>query len=543
MNSKIQRLAPFFAAMVVFSVIYSFLLQMLPGIGGVEIDMEIDHPDTLRMFYSYSNKFQEASASSPIAVPAKRTKVKVSVTDKFVNYLRIDTGGQMGVAKIYQVKISSYFHQPLILGPQAIGEMFLAGPDALMQVFPDHVQVSAKGSDPYLIGKTRPFPAMYWQVSAVAGIFALVACMCLQWTLRLVVSRGLPVVSSVGPAAEPERMDALDGLRGIAATMVIADHTCGWFTGVGATGVWIFFALSGFLLARPFIGNAQIVVSFAYMAGYFRRRFMRILPMYYAYIFVIFIMSKRFSLAFSHALFLQGDGHLWALPQEIVFYLLWPCVVLLVVLPLQRFPRLTMVALFLAMAAWNRFVGLEIFWLLGMAHNTIPVFFGVFLTGVFFSFLYTYWLKRAPTSSLQGLVSRAASPLGIAILLIFILFSTGNIVGQKAVYSQDYFSYYGFLAGLLIFCILCAKGRILDTLLRFSPMRELGKVGLSLYLVHPAIKSLVESFAITFYGYKMTALPLFLATLVCSYILARYTFGHIEQPGFLEKPRKYSEAA
>ena len=540
MDNKIQRWLPILAAIAVFSMIFHFLLRILPGINGVEIDMQIDHPDKIRVFYANINKFREEAVSPPLLINGQRSTIKVPLTGIFAAFLRIDTGDQAGTAKIYQVKISSYFHAPLLLGPEEIGQLFVAGPDASMQILSDHVQVIATGNDPYLTGKTRIFPAMYWQVSLVAFLFAFFVGILLRRKTRHVANHEVSTKAPTG-LSQPERLDALDGLRGLAAIMVITDHTCSWFRGLGASGVWIFFALSGFLLARPFITNSQAVLSFAYMSGYFRRRFMRILPMYYAFIFVTYIMSSRFNLALLHGLFLEGDGHLWALPQEVLFYLLWPVVILLLVLPLRRYPKATMVGLFLVMAAWNRFVGIETIWLLGMDHIKLPLFFGVFLAGVFFSFLYSYCSAAASGSArFNSVAGGLASPLGLAIIIFFVLFSTGHIIDQNTLYSQQYFSYYGFLAGFLIFCILYAKGRILDKFLTLAPLRELGTVGLSLYLVHPMVKNLIDSFCSMNFGYKLKNFPLLLTTLGCSYLLARYTFKHIEQPGFSEEAAKNS---
>ena len=163
------------------------------------------------------------------------------------------------------------------------------------------------------------------------------------------------------------------------------------------------------------------------------------------------------------------------------------------------------------------------------------------MAGVFFSFLYSYCLAAASESSrFNSLAGSFASPLGFAIILLFFLFSTGHLIDQRIVYSQKYFSYYGLLAGFLIFCILYAKGRILEKFLTLAPLRELGRVGLSLYLVHPMVKNMIDGFCSMYFGYKLRNFALFLATLTCSYILARYTFSHIEQPGFLENPAKLS---
>lgn len=533
MANTVKRLFPFIAAIAVFCAVSFFLLKNLPGAQKIEIDMEIDHPDLLRVYYSNSKKFREDAASALLPIGRERANVKVSLGSGLVNYIRIDTGGQKGTAKIYQVTVFSYFHAPLRLGPKEIGGLFVASPDASLQVFSDHVAVISSGSDPSLYCRERLFEPRYLQSFAIALVFAVLAGILASSQRSLPgTGHGLPV----RPPSEAEssgRLDALDGLRGIAALMVVADHTWGWFRGVGGSGVWIFFALSGFLLARPFIDKPQRVLSLNYMAGYFRRRFMRILPMYSVYIFVVFVISGRLNLAIMHGLFLEGDGHLWAIPQEMLFYLLWPCVVVLLVLPLRRFPGITMLGPLLALVAWNRFVGIDFIWLLGMDHIRLPLFFGVFLVGVFFSFVYsTYSAAAAVDVAVARIIGPLASSAGFVILLFFFLLSTGHIFGQNIIYSQKYFGYYGFLAGALIFCVLLAKGRVLDRVLTLAPLRELGIVGFSLYLVHPLVKNIVADFCKLYFDYKIENLPLFLATLGCSYLLARYTYRHIEQPGF-----------
>jgi len=213
--------------------------------------------------------------------------------------------------------------------------------------------------------------------------------------------------------------------------------------------------------------------------------------------------------------------------------------VLLVVLPLQKYPKITMVALLLIMVAWNKLIGIKIIWLLGMAHNTLPLFFGIFLAGVFFSFLFRQLPGMfAAWPRLCRMAGRLASPLGFTLIVFFFLFSTGRIFGKASIYSQEYFGNYGFLAGLLVLCIVSAKDRMLDTFLTLAPLRELGRVGLSLYLVHPLVKNLIEGAATTYFGYKIRGFLLFLATLLFSYLLARYTFAHIEQPAISVKSRK-----
>jgi peptidoglycan/LPS O-acetylase OafA/YrhL len=539
---KIIQFTPIIAAIASFGCIFLFLSKSLPGIQTVEIDMEIDHVDFLKVYFSDSKSFREGASSHSVRINPKRSKEKVALGNSYGNLLRIDTGDEKGTAKIYQIKISSYFSDPLTLGPNEIAALFTVNTDnTLMKLSGDHVEVISTDNDPYIVCKKRLFPPMYLVSSAIAVLFSLL--------IFIITSPGrLQAKTIPGQGVKPamgidrhERLDALDGLRGLAAMMVIADHTCGWFTGLGATGVWIFFALSGFLLARPFIHNADFVLSLDYMSGYFHRRFIRILPMYYTYIFVVFIMSGRFNLGFLHALFLEGDGHLWAIPQEMLFYLLFPFVVLCVYLPLKNYQRIVPFLLLLVVMTWNHFIGIEKIWLLGMDHNRLRPYFGIFLVGAFFSSIYsTYWVSIDNNSLFKKVATRLASPAGICILIFFILVSTGHIFNRKNIYSQEYFGFYGFLAGFLIFCILAARGKILDKILTLAPLRALGIVGLSLYLVHPLIKNILQGISVSFFGFKLMNFPLFLATLFCSYLLAAYTYAHIEQPGFLCKPKNNS---
>lgn len=69
----------------------------------------------------------------------------------------------------------------------------------------------------------------------------------------------IPTISDLMP---PRKIIAnhrleLDSVRGIAALLVVLEHTWWPFAGAGATGVWLFFALSGYLLTQPFISKPE----------------------------------------------------------------------------------------------------------------------------------------------------------------------------------------------------------------------------------------------------------------------------------------------
>lgn len=89
------------------------------------------------------------------------------------------------------------------------------------------------------------------------------------------------------------RDEALDGLRGIAALLVVFFH-CGVelrFPPIvlpGFSGVHLFFVLSGYLISRPFLARLLAGEALPSWRKYCARRFMRIYPTYFAAL-VVFV--------------------------------------------------------------------------------------------------------------------------------------------------------------------------------------------------------------------------------------------------------------
>jgi peptidoglycan/LPS O-acetylase OafA/YrhL len=160
---------------------------------------------------------------------------------------------------------------------------------------------------------------------------------------------------------------ALDGLRGIAILLVVACHFVsnlhitadGWawplvaFAHAGWAGVDLFFVLSGFLITGILIDARG---SDSYFKAFYARRALRILPVYYGFLFVIFVVlpllhvtaGENAMLARQHQGWywlhltnvmmaldeLPGYGPypstlFWSLAVEEQFYFIWPAVVAL----------------------------------------------------------------------------------------------------------------------------------------------------------------------------------------------------------------------
>ncbi len=154
---------------------------------------------------------------------------------------------------------------------------------------------------------------------------------------------------------QPRRILCLDGLRGLAVLMVICFHfqqMFGCWHGLlarlavwGQTGVDLFFVLSGFLITGILLDTRG---SEHCMRNFYVRRVLRIFPLYYATLAVLFVVApliglrdaqpvsrqiwfwtymQNIPLTFGQSM--RSDPvHFWSLAVEEHFYLVWPFLVL-----------------------------------------------------------------------------------------------------------------------------------------------------------------------------------------------------------------------
>jgi peptidoglycan/LPS O-acetylase OafA/YrhL len=150
------------------------------------------------------------------------------------------------------------------------------------------------------------------------------------------VDRILAVSTRHGPS-ELERVDYLDGWRGLAILLVLADHflpTQDFESGI--LGVDVFFCLSGALMSRI------LFVKRTPLSTFYKRRISRILPVFLLFVLVIHAVALLVGWAFTHVEFLATltflrtyvpsspvlwssalpIGHLWSLNVEEHCYVL-----------------------------------------------------------------------------------------------------------------------------------------------------------------------------------------------------------------------------
>jgi peptidoglycan/LPS O-acetylase OafA/YrhL len=142
-------------------------------------------------------------------------------------------------------------------------------------------------------------------------------------------------------------LDALDGLRGVAVLVVIASHLSNAgmgllpvsMGGTGKSGVYLFYVLSAFLLARLMLlrgardgyGNRRM------WADYALRRVLRIWPLFLVVLLLSWALTLRGVTAWHyridttsllrHLTLREGQSVLWSIPVEFTFYLWLPLLV------------------------------------------------------------------------------------------------------------------------------------------------------------------------------------------------------------------------
>lgn len=170
--------------------------------------------------------------------------------------------------------------------------------------------------------------------------------------------------ASASGGLSSRQVPALDGLRGIAVTLVFLSHLQAYIPGnygpllivkaafvPGWCGVDLFFVLSGFLITGILLDTKD---ANNYFSSFYVRRILRIFPLYYCVLTIILLVAHYRAGWLDSVLPLAHDrkfyffylnnwwpllrdtwhgniiGHFWSLAVEEQFYLLWPtCIWLL----------------------------------------------------------------------------------------------------------------------------------------------------------------------------------------------------------------------
>jgi peptidoglycan/LPS O-acetylase OafA/YrhL len=334
----------------------------------------------------------------------------------------------------------------------------------------------------------------------------------------------LDVPENAGPRPNLHgHLPVLDGVRGLAILMVLLLHFVSntiptnqieraivFVTGYGAYGVDLFFILSGFLITGILYDGRN---QRHYFRNFFMRRFLRIFPLYYGVLALLFIVvpliplfqgttldyllerqawawlyAVNFHVAMHGEWSLSYINHFWSLAVEEHFYLFWPLVILL----LARRPRLLVaVSLGLSLGAM---MGRLIASLMGFSWWITGVFTPLRLDGLALGGFLALTARQPGglermAQALPRVVTVIGGPLAATVVWGRLVSRQGlGLVGEvrPAMILM-------LLACLLIWAVIAPERSAISRFFRCRPMVFLGTYSYGLYVYHHFISYYLSS--------------------------------------------------
>jgi peptidoglycan/LPS O-acetylase OafA/YrhL len=352
------------------------------------------------------------------------------------------------------------------------------------------------------------------------------------------------------------RSSRIESLRAIAALGVMQGHIYGTAHGYGPLtsstfarrilfgggyGVFVFFALSGYLLYWPFARRDYGGGASINLRQYAINRALRILPLYYAVIVILLLVQEHggsltqwasfttWTETFSQRTFGTVDGVVWSLIVELHFYILLP----FLALALNRIAagRRSLAAiglLALGIASWGlwmvvtKWTHASLLW-----RYSLPATFYFFVPGMLVALIRVSWRERVP-GWLRGAAASADAWVLASAALWLVVFWQYDLTLAVALAS--------FL--LVGACVLPLRSGRIVRALEWRPLAMLGVASYSLYLWHmPLIRLIAGQTSLPTYGYA--GLVIRVAPVACLVAVASYAV--IESP-FLRLRRRWSSA-
>lgn len=529
-NSFSQKLQKYwkvflYCTSVLFFLIVTYIISnALSKTYAVRMTLETDHAADIKIYFSSKIRhrgFSEGRSVTQALEANKKTTLTFKIPAIPTTNLRIDPGNQPGSFRFYDLAITQDLGKETVLNHNDIYQKFRPGNDQTrLTLHKDYVELVAKGNTPQLIsnGSLLGIPLPVFMFVPILFVTFLLYKILSGYSVEQLVAFFFPCRKQT--STNTSIIQSLDGLRGYAAMLVVAEHTSHSFLGAGRSGVLIFFALSGFLLARPFVSNPAKLFTLSNISNYIQRRMTRIYPVYIFYLFLVYGLTYRLGDFFLHIFFIKGLGHTWTLPQEMAFYLIFPLILAIIHFILRDKLFLTIPFLLVIICGWYKYVPKSEVYLFGMFYSILPFMLPAFLSGTLVSFVY---YKKLHNIQLPQLAKNGLLVLALLIIIIFTFFSNAQLFNSREIYAFTHQIEFGLAAGLMILILLCTGENFLTKIFSNPILVSIGVVSYSLYLFHPMVINMVKKLHITG-GMR------FFPTLIISYFIACFIYHLIEQP-------------
>ena len=306
-----------------------------------------------------------------------------------------------------------------------------------------------------------------------------------------------------------ERIQGLDGLRGVSIILVLFGH--GWysldffsfltpfqfFLSNASQGVLIFFVISGFLITQ-LLEQEKNNFKKVDLSGFYLRRFFRIIPALLCYLFAISILGffKIINTSFYDLLtglfFFQNYKHifnfptnddyyyvgqLWTLSIEEQFYLFWPFLFVFM-------GRKVLIWLSLSVILFSPFIRILTYYLVPQWRPYIPIMAHTYFDPIMFGCLAAL-VKDFPL--VTRFIFSKISPLGVLFSITFIFLIQPILVrdfGGPFNLTIGVFISSLLVSFILVYCYFRPDSILVKTLC-FKPLVFVGIISYSLYLLNP----------------------------------------------------------
>lgn len=324
-----------------------------------------------------------------------------------------------------------------------------------------------------------------------------------------------------------DRCVYLDGLRGIAVLIVVLSHlsNVGYnsiffdFSGIGKSGVYLFFVLSSYLLTKNIISKGGGFYTRKNLMNFFKRRFLRIYPLYFLVVVFSIVTTELFSEylygyglpykmdlvdGLMHLFLIRGDYVLWSIPVEVKYYFLLPLVAFLLVRDLYLGVASVLVLVLVS------------YFLFDYEKNSFEIggYLSVFLIGSAFAALE----KKIPRIS-----ERFAIYCFLFLMLVYFVSipSLYTLIFQKVTFDflHQYTIFWGGFWCAMIFLI---KSSVASRMLSNVFFTEFGKISFSVYLLHmPIVHSIKFLLGIELVGLLITILLIVAISYLSYYVVEK----------------------
>jgi peptidoglycan/LPS O-acetylase OafA/YrhL len=378
-------------------------------------------------------------------------------------------------------------------------------------------------------------------------------------------------MTDAGPVVDPEReLPVLDTLRALGALAVLTTHTAfqaGDYVTPGVRGVLlsrldvgvaVFFVLSGFLLARPYLARAAAGVPAPSTRQYYRKRLARIYPVYLVTaviaLWCIPANHGRGPLGWLRTLLLAdtyvadrlptGLTQMWSLSVEVAFYLALPGL-MLAAAGRNRALRSRRLGLLLgvlvAVGCWwhLQLAGLVGAVTAGVPLMWLPAFLTWFAVGIALALAQVHLARGGRAGPGLRLLTTLAAMPGVCWSLVagVMLVAATPLAGPTLLFvatpgeSLTKHLLYAVVGGLVVLTgIFAHPDSRYAAVMSARPLRHLGHISYSTFCIHLPV--LYGVMAVT--GYRLFdghGPQIWVLTLVVSLLASEALYRLVERPG------------